>query len=123
VQVKTRVRQDADSEDIDYMTDTPLVQIDDLAPGQYVIQAKLDVDNDLAGRLILRCDLVAVATQLDTMKQAHDNPAGSDQLGYTLIGTFTASAAGTDDVFVRCTNGGVAGADGESERTIATLIN
>lgn len=124
LKVKSRVRQAVDAADGNYANDTSLVQINDLAAGEYLIQAKLDVDSDNAARVVLNCDIVAVATQLDTMEQTHDpDAASSDELGYALIGTFTASAAGTDDVFVRCTQDAGTDADGGNERIIATLLS
>jgi hypothetical protein len=123
-QVKTRVFEAASIVSIaDYADDATLFLLTDLPGGQYVIQAKLQVDNDTAADELIDCDLVAAGVQLDTQDQrlGFANDVG-DELGYTLIGAFTASAAGTDDVLVRC---GQAGADNDVDNThiIATLIN
>ena len=100
-----RARESADtSEDFDYGDDATLLQLLNLAGGQYVITAKLQVDNDDVADQLIDCDLVttsnAVETQRDTMQQEVGAAASqsSSRLGYTLIGEFTASEAGTDDV-------------------------
>jgi hypothetical protein len=124
-QVKTRVFEAASVLSIaDYANDATLFQLTDLPGGQYVIQAKLQVDNDtVATDELIDCDLLAAGVQLDTQDQrlGGANDVG-DELGYTLIGAFTASAAGTDDVLVRCQQ---TGADNDVDNThiIATLIN
>jgi hypothetical protein len=123
-QVKTRVFETASVVSIaNYADDATLFQLADLPGGQYVIQAKLQVDNDTAAHELIDCDLLAAGVQLDTQDQrlgfANDV---ADELGYTLIGAFTASAEGTDDVLVRCQQ---TGADNDVDNThlIATLIN
>jgi hypothetical protein len=125
VHVKTRVFEAASILSVaNYADDATLLQVSDLPGGQYVISAKLQVDNDTAATdELVDCDLLAGGVQLDTQDQrlgGANDPA--DELGYALIGTFTASSAGTDDVLIRC---GQVGADNDTDNMhiIATLIN
>jgi hypothetical protein len=127
VRVKTRVRAISDtSADVDYVNDANLAQLSNLAAGQYTVTAKLQVDNDSAGDEVIDCDLIrnsGVLTQLDSSEQdLGANAASAQELNYVLMGTFTAGAAGTDDLFLRCEQQG-ADNDADEMRIIATLVN
>ena len=126
LRVKTRVRAISDtSQDTDYVSNSSLTQLSNLAPGQYTISAKLHVDNDGASDEIMDCDLVrSNGTVLDTSSQdLGANGASAQQLNFVLIGTFTAGAAGTDDVFLRCVQPAGNDNDADEMRIIATLVN
>ena len=101
-------------------------QLSNLAGGQYTVSAKLQVDNDTSRRRAdrLRPDAASgAATQLDSSEQDLGGRRRSAQeLNYVLIGTFTATAAGTDDLFVRCEQAG-GDNDVDEVRIIATLVN
>lgn len=124
---KTRVRSISDpSVDVDYANDTNLAQLSNLAGGQYTVTAKLQVDNDTAADEVIDCDLMrasGVVTQLDSSEQdLGANGASAQELNYVLMGTFTASAGGTDDLFLRCEQQG-GDNDADEMRIIATLVN
>ena len=126
--MKTRVRSISDSsEDANYANDANLAQLSNLAGGQYAVTAKLQVDNDGAvDNELIDCDLVAstgVLTVLDTSLQSLGANASSAQtLNYVFVGQFTAADAGTDDLFLRCTQTG-ADNDADEMRIVAHLVN
>jgi hypothetical protein len=124
VQVKPRVFTATDNtQDVDYANNANLLQLNNLPAGQYVIQATSQIDNDEGAQEPITCELVAVAAVLDSQQENHGANATADVLTHVLIGTFTASAAGTDDVFIRCTDPATVIADADQEKIIATLIN
>lgn len=127
VRVKTRVRAMSDSSvDDNYGNDANVAQLSNLAGGQYTVSAKLQVDNDSAADELIDCDLMrasGAATQLDSSEQdLGAQNASAQELNYVLMGTFTATAGGTDDLFVRCEQAG-GDNDVDEVRIIATLIN
>jgi len=126
VRVKTRVRSTSDAAVDNYGDNANLLQLSNLAAGQYTVMAKLHVDNDGGADEVIDCDLMRssnVVTQLDSSEQDLGANAGAAQeLNYALIGTFTAAAAGTDDLFLRCEQQGDDNDAGQL-RIIATLIN
>jgi hypothetical protein len=128
VQVKTRIRSISDTtEDVNYANDANLAQLSNLAAGQYAVMAKLQVDNDGAvNNELINCDLVAstgVLTVLDTSLQSLGANASSAQtLNYVFVAQFTAGAAGTDDLFLRCQQTG-ADNDADEMRIVAQLVN
>ena len=99
-----RVRTAGDDTRIDHYVKTAnLLQVSNLAGGEYVVFAKLHVDNQGANVESPICELVAAGTVLDQAQNNLDTAAsGASFLEYTLIGTFTAGALGNDDVFLRC---------------------
>ena len=100
----SRVRTAGDDTRIDnYGNNANLLQVSNLAGGEYVVFAKLHVDNQGANIESPICELVAAGTVLDQAQNNLDTAAsGASFLEYTLIGTFTAGALGNDDVFLRC---------------------
>ena len=64
-------------------------------------------------------------TVLDTSEQELEPAApAAQELNYVFTGTFTAAAAGTDDLFLRCEqDAGPADNDADEMRIIATLVN
>ena len=127
LRVKTRVRTASDFvEDGNYANDGNLVQLSNLAPGQYVINAKLQVDNDSGVAETVDCDLVrnnGALAELDSTFLTHGPNGGAAQvMTYTFLATYTAGAGGTDDIFIRCTQIG-ADNDADEMRIVATLVN
>jgi len=127
VRVKTRVRAISDTTvDEDYADDANVTQLLNLAGGQYTVNAKLQVDNDSAADELIDCDLMRASgapIQLDSSEQdLGANGASAQELNYVLMATFTASAGGTDDLFVRCEQQG-GDNDLDEVRIIATLVN
>jgi uncharacterized secreted protein with C-terminal beta-propeller domain len=122
-----RIRAVSDtSADVDYANDANLAQLSNLAAGQYSVTGKLQVDNDTAADEVIDCDLIrnsGVLTQIDTSEQnLGDNAAGAQELNYVFTGTFTAGAAGTDDLFLRCEQQG-GDNDADEMRIVAVLAN
>ena len=99
-----RVRAAADLGFADnYAGGSSLLDVSNLAGGEYVVWAKLNVDSDSNAVTNPNCDLVAGGTVLDQAQNQLGPDAGPAAfLEFTMIGTLTASAAGTDDVFIRC---------------------
>jgi hypothetical protein len=123
LQVKSRVREVNDTtEDTNYTNDINLIQLSNLAAGQWVIQATTQIDNDTGSALTINCDLINTngTVQLDSQSEVHDAQGQADILSHILLGSLTASAAGTDDVFVRCTSDGATDAD--QEKIVATFL-
>ncbi len=127
LRVKTRVRTASDfGEDANYGNNANLLQLSNLAPGQYVINAKMQVDNDSGVAETIECGLIrnngALAT-LDSTFLTHGPNGGAAQvMTYTFLATYTAGAGSTDDVFLRCTQIG-GDNDADEMRIVATLVN
>jgi len=111
----TRARQAADDDqDTNYTNDATRVQLSNVAGGQYVVTAKIDIDNDTAADELIDCDLVQNAAVLVTSEQDLGAAnASAQELTYTMTQLITTSAAGTDDLSLRCEQ---AGADNDSNR-------
>lgn len=127
LRVKTRVKTGSDfGEDANYGNDVNLVQVSNLAPGQYVINGKIQVDNDGGAAETVDCDLVrnnGTLAELDSTFLTHGPNGGAAQvMTYSFLGVYTAGAAGTDDVFIRCTQIG-GDNDADEMRIVATLQN
>ena len=86
----------------------------------------MQVDNDGGAAETINCDLVRSSGGLSVVDSSTQTlgagGAAAQTLNYVFTGTFTASAAGTDDLFLRCTQGG-ADNDANEMRIVATLVN
>ena len=106
----------------DFANQASLLNVSDLAGGDYVIWAKLNLDNDSAGGVNPNCELVAGGSVLDVAQNQLAADAGpASFLEFSFVGTFTASAAGTDDAFVRCEQTGTL--DAYNRHIVAMRVN
>jgi hypothetical protein len=119
-----RVRTAANTDSVEnYGNGANLLEVSNLAGGEYVITATLTVDNDGNNLEAPICELVAPGLVLDqAQNQLGPDSGAAAFLEYPLIGTFTASGAGTDDALIRCQQLG-GDNDAAFRRIIAVRMN
>jgi hypothetical protein len=102
-----RIRSVGNSAVANYGNNAPLAQLVNLPRGTYGVTAKLTVFNDSASPEVVTCQLVrSVATSVvDSNRQTLGPSLGAaQQLDFALIAQVSTSSAGTDDIYLRCTN-------------------
>ena len=125
MRVKPRVRSAADTLGTpDYGSDENIISIPNLAGGEYVVQAKVDVDNDTAAVEQITCELARNGTAIQTTTQALGAAGGTSRLTYPFAATFAASASGNDDLSLRCNQAApTPDNDAINATIVATLVN
>jgi hypothetical protein len=109
----------------DYANNAPLVQLSNLARGTYAVTAKLTVNNDNITAENVTCALVKSAgtTILDSSLQTLGPFGGAgQQLDFAFTAEVAAGSAGTDDLYLRCTNA-LADNDADDLKIVAHLEN
>ena len=110
------------SEDSNYTNDVTLITLSNLKAGEWVISATTQLDSDDAAPQNVNCDLLRDTAELDSQSEFHGpDGAGASVLTHVLVGDTVASAAGTDDIIVRCTNPGGT-FDADQEKIVATFL-
>ena len=109
----------------DYGNNVALVQLSNLARGTYAVTAKLTVNNDGASAENVTCALVKSAgtTVLDSSLQTLGALGfAGQQLDFAFTAEVATGSAGTDDLYLRCTNA-AADNDADDLKIVAYLEN